>query len=329
MDLLRFIKNEKELSSLDFEKPDITYQVWELGRVLGSLLSLYQQIEVSLSQEQEKNAPAQLVSNVTDLAENLKYLCRMLSAGEIELPAEITGMAAAIYRSSKNNKIAPSELKSMCQHVESGYREIFFFLRAISIHLCNIFVCSYGLITLQSELALRISSAGIEDSIRTNIENLEKLEKGDKVLTSPNLQITPHNLKIIRYRLSEFGKNLSVLREFAQANPEKYRETFTERAEQLQNLILDIKNPMDYISKGRKWLINVVPLIVSYYLVALVIVIGASPKLSLPLDSKIFIALLTGLFPIFASLILLVYRSIKNYLLISSFRFKISQYMTK
>ena len=161
-----------------------------------------------------------------------------------------------------------------------------------------------------------------------NIENIEKLEKGDKILTSPNLQITPHNLKVLKFRLNEIKKHLPILRAFAQKDPDKFRERIIERSEILENLILDIKNPSDYLSLKRRFVINTVPFIAGYYLAVIPVVIFLRFDWSL-IDTdfkKMVIPIIAGFLPLYISLIWLVYRKIREWLVITSFRFNISQF---
>ncbi|MFQ5603711.1 MAG: hypothetical protein ACE5HS_10625 [bacterium] len=329
MDLISLTKKDKELFSQQLERPDITYQVWELGRLFACISEVVWRMRAFLNKEHQGQEGSNLDREAKNLFENFLYLCKILS-NSMRVLGDITKIAKDIARFTKEDQGSAlnTKIDLISQEIKEWQNRILYEIRAKSIHLYNIYICSVGLRSLQTKLMYGVHETDVEQHIQTNIENLEKLEKGDKLLTSPNCEITPHILRIIKYRLNGVISHLSELRKFAEENPVRFKELIEERAEILEYLILDIKNPADYLSPKRRLLINIVPFIVCYYLVVIPIVIFSELNLwSFLMGNKLFIALLSGLIPPFMSFLIWVFQWTKNQLIISSFKYQISEFI--
>ena len=163
--------------------------------------------------------------------------------------------------------------------------------------------------------------------VKASINDLEKLEKGDKVLTSPNLELSAQNLRIVKYRVDGMYKEIKFLRNLVDEDADFYRERLMQRSKILENLILDSKNPSDYLSRFRKIYNNVIPFLISYYLVVIPIVIVQEYDLWLILSNdKMLLAILTGFVPLYLSFIVWAFRTIRNHLIVTSFKFKRSDF---
>ena len=109
-------------------------------------------------------------------------------------------------------------------------------------------------------------------------------------------------------------------------------------AEFMESLILDIKNPTDYIGIVRKFYNNIVPFFICYYLIAIPLVLLFSPDVinkinnitSSPLYSKVIVLLITtSIVPAYLSFLWWTFHSIRDRMIISSFKFKRKQYFKK
>ena len=121
--------------------------------------------------------------------------------------------------------------------------------------------------------------------------------------------------------------HLSELREFAQRYPDRFRDKINKISEMAENVILDIKNPSDYISLKRRLLNNLVPFFVCYYIVVTPIVIFIEIDLwTLLVADKTLAIFFSGLIPLFISFLWWVFNWTKNQLIVTSFRFRISDF---
>jgi len=331
MNWTSLITKDKELSSLSLDEPDTTYQVWELGRLMAEI---WGKID-DLRRASEMDDAAQIESaknKAKEYASSLGYLCNRLRKGLLQFQIDLTTILTSVSQVIDSQNLKPALLRKVLSEIEEWRHEIGYDLRSKSVHLANIFACSHSLIMLRLKLLQEIHSDDVETYLSASIENLEKLERGDKVLTSPNLQLTSQNLRIVEARLRQFHKHLDELQSIAKRDPEKYRETIYNRSEMLEYLILDIKNPLDYLSRKRRWLVNSIPVLSFYYFAVapVIILFSVMPKIIESGENgsivSIIILLLTGLIPIYIAFLAWVYGAIKNYLIISSFQFKLSQY---
>ncbi len=326
MDYRHLFKKEKLLSSLELDKQDVTYQVWELGRIYAELKNSFLRIKWNEKDTRAAGIPNNLTDEVQFALENFTYLSNRLRQFEITVIGDtddLNNLIIGFLRKSKQQK----EVDGILDTLETWNRRLRNQIRAKSIHLSNIFRCSYGLKTLQTKLIYDIFSEDIGDMLRSTINDIEKLEKGDKVLVSSNLQLSPLNLKIARYRVGGVQKNLEHIRELVREDPDFFKKRMNERSAIIESLILDIRNPPDYLSRFRKIYNNVIPFLISYYLVVVPIVMVSGmeswPALS---ENKTFMAVLAGFVPIYLSFIVWTFRSVRNRLIVSSFRFKKSDF---
>lgn len=274
MNIKALLKREKELSSLQLDKQDITYQVWELGTALANMASQFLQLKVYSQAGKKQNSIQSFVSKANDIYQYFQFLCHKLcreTVGILEGANEIKTSVEALIK--KAAQATAGDADHILEVVYSLHERIYYELRAKSVHVANVFACGFGLKYLRSMLVYNIDSENVEKLLDANIENIEKLEKGDKVLTSPNLEITPHILRILKFRLKDIKANLGKLIRYRAKYPEAYQRKMIERGEILENLILDIKNPSDYIPRRRRIINNLVPIIIGYYLVVILIIL--------------------------------------------------------
>jgi len=334
MNLTELFKREKELSSLQLDKPDLTYQVWELGTALANMTSQFLQLKVYSRAGKNQDPLQSLVNKANDIYQYFQFLCNKLGRESVGVLGDISETKASVEAILKKAAQAtPADADHVLEVIHSLHNRLYFELRAKSVHLANVFACGFGLKHLRSMLVYNIDSENVEKLLDTNIENLEKLEKGDKVLTSPNLEITPHILRILKFRLKEIKANLDKLIRYRAKDPEAYERKMIERGEILENLILDIKNPSDYISRRRRVFNNLVPIIIGYYLIVILII------LLLEIPGKDSLELLEVLedslpklawssVPVIISLLWGVFRWFRDKLIIRSYKFRWREFKT-
>ncbi len=328
MDYRSLFTKEKLLPSLELEKQDIAYQVWELGRIYGQLTNSFMRIRLSLKEANANAAVSDLIDQVRSVFEDFCYLSDKLKQVKLTVIGDMSEFNKSIddfLQASEGEW--ENELDGMMNVLNRWYIRICNQIRAKSIHLSNVFKCSHGLITLQAKLITDIHSEEIGEMVKATINDLEKLEKGDKVLTSPNLELSAQNLRIVKFRVEGIYKNLKFLRRLAEENADFYKERLMQRSEVIEYLILDIKNPSDYLSRPIKIYNNVIPFLISYYLVVIPIVIVQEYDLWLILSNdKMLLAILTGFVPLYLSFIVWAFRTIRNHLIVTSFKFKRSDF---
>ena len=146
-------------------------------------------------------------------------------------------------------------------------------------------------------------------------------------MTSSNLQLSQVNLKIIKYRVGGIKKHLHFMRRLAHKNADFIADQLFRRGETIEYLILDIKNPSDYLSPFRKIYNNVIPFLISYYLFVIPIVLVQQYDLWLILSkNNALLAIVASLVPIYFSFVVWTFRATKNWLIISSFKFNKSNF---
>jgi|GEM_PF-4154753 len=330
MDWTNLFGKSKELSSLQLEKPDITYQVWELGRILGSAVAIFWQIKNSSNKEIKEKGNPELFMNARDLLGNIEYIHKKVCRDTNKDLSDTTKLEVLVENLVKENTVDVkfAHFESILRIINKWHTQILYELRAKSIHLSNIFSFSYGLKNLQVNSMYDIDSDNIEELVNDNIENLEKLKCGDKILTSPNLEITPQNLKIIKSWLTEIQNHISLLRGFAKKDINIYIKKMDKKFEVIESLILDMKNPSDYISGKRKMINNMVPFIASYYIaiIPVALFLDLDKSSGSILDDALVISFLSGFIPIYLSLIWRVFHYLKDRLEVSSLKFGFSRF---
>lgn len=333
MEWLNFFNKGKELSSLHLEQTDVTYQVWELGRVLARIWEIYLLLGKSINKNGRINCDSHLTNRTENLFFSLQSLNKRLSADQIKILGTVEDLSTKIDNLSKkmqglvNNK---SEWEAIQPEFEKVRSQMLCEIRSKSVHLSNIFVFSFGLRYLKTKLMYEINSPDIEKIISDNLNILDNLAMGDKILVSPNLELSIQNLKIIRIRLEGIKKHLSDLRALAQKDEHGLRAKLGNKCDIWTNLLLDLKNPSDCLPTGRKVLNRLAIIFVYYYLIAipLIIIIYAElHKRYLGIDkNSIEGVLVTGLIPGIISLYFFVIERFKKWLIEKSFTFKICHF---
>ena len=220
----------RRLSSARLEQTDVGYEVWELGSVLAKMGESAWLLEIVGKRESGGNV-AVFPDRVSDLFTCFEALHRRLSNGPVGVLGNAQTLVERIARVTQEAREASdiSAWKSVCRQLADLARPIEYELRSKSVHLANIFSFSFRLRHLKGKLMFDIDSPMIKELIKETREALEKLEKGDKILASANLEMTPQNLRIIRIRLLSIERRLDKLRELAKKDPQGYVVTHTLR----------------------------------------------------------------------------------------------------
>lgn len=328
LDILKIFKREKKISTVELDKSDIIYQVWELGRVIAEILEVCWIIKLSLKKGLKKGF---LIENGINSFRALETLYKNLSV-ECKTLSVIEDLSEQIKNS--RDKICSKEFNpvEIYQKVEYWQQIIQSELRGKSTHLLNIFLLGLNLRRLKTKLLYEFESEEIEQFIKDNIECIERIEKGDKVLISPNLEISMENLKIIKFRLKSFKRHLSEIRACSKKREEEVISRLIEKRTFLwDDLILDIKNPPDYLNLFQRGLNVLLPFVICYYVLKVIIILlspysriqdmVASIKRAISTNEWILPFILVGIY-----LLVWLYWKVKDALVIYSFRFKISQF---
>lgn len=189
LDIFNIFKREKKIAIVTFDKPDIVYQEWELGRVIGEILEICWLLKPPLKKEVKEGF---LIKKITDSFRVLESLYKSLSQ-EPKIFGFIEDLSKKIEET--RNKICLKKFNAIVvqRKVEYIQEIIQCELRGRSIHLYHIFLLALKLRKLVTMLLYNIKSEEIESFIKDNITLIEKIEKGDKVLISPNLEISTQN----------------------------------------------------------------------------------------------------------------------------------------
>ena len=323
-----FMRRDKRFSSLELEKPDVTYEVWELGRTVAKILEACWLIRPPL---REGRARSILIRKADDSFYRLNVLYKKLCLEGTNILGWIEELDQEIERFSAKDtlqRFEPEEVEARAEEIE---RLISCQLKAKSVHLFHIFSFSLSLRKLKTKLfyGLEIETEGIESHIKHTIDLVENLRLGDKILPSPNLEITRQNLKIIKFRLEGWLRFLPDLREYSKeigSNREakaKFLNSVQEKCDLWTELILDVKNPSDYLSFGRRFLNAAAPLFFCYYLIAIPVVLIPWDEASV--DKNLF-AILVPVFIPLLSLLSWLCMKIKDGLVERSFGFRLSEF---
>lgn len=329
MDWVKLFEKKNEVSSLELEKSDITYQVWELGNILAHFSGYYSRI---LTFPDKKINEEELYSRIKasrTLQDSYIHLSNKLSSGSLRVLSDQSENFALIYDFFKNLKQdgAIEAVDLIRERIDVWHGKILYELKTHSIHLSQIYLFSFTLEALREKLAYEIESSSVEPLINKCIDYLNNLTKGDKILTSPNLELTKRNLLIMKYRLNELKNYLSELRELSDKHKDKFTDMMNDSAILLEYLILDLRNPSDYISGSRKMLNNVIPFAVTYYLVAISIILFSDIQSQLELEIKTLMSFISGFIPLYIFVLWKMFGSIRNKMIIHSFKFKISRFI--
>jgi len=342
MEWSNLLIKKREISSLQLEKTDVTYQVWELGRVIAKIFEICHLIK-SLDKSIKNEDSAKLTKKARKMAHSLKSLSKKLSADPPRVlinEEEIIKKTKSLFEKIEEN-IKGVSVNSFDQEIEELEDIIASELRSNSVHLHNIFTFSKRLRYLKTKLVYEINSSDIGVLIDNAVLNLDKLALGDKILASPNLEITHQNLKIIKHRLKGIKEHLPNLRKIARENEDaedkkEFKRNIENKCNMWTSLLLDLKNPSDFLPLRQKIKNKILILAAYYYLIAIPLVailyFGLHSMiwdLKCPLPPPQRLALLSGLIPILISFYLWLIKFIKDKLIVSSFKFKIYQFQTK
>lgn len=327
MDWIKLFEEKKELSSLQLEKSDITYQVWELGNVLSHFSGYYSRI---LTFPENKINEEELFKRIKDsrtLQDSYIHLSNKLSSGSLKVLSDQSENFVLIneyFENLKQSKVIEA-VDLIRDRIVEWHEKISYELRAHSIHLANIYLFSYSLEILREKLAYEIESSDFEPLIDNCIKYLNNLEKGDKILTSPNLKLTTRNLLILKYRLNEVKNHISELRELSEKNKDEFTDMMQEKAILLEYLILDLRNPPDYISGRRKMFNIFVPFIAVYYLVIIPILLFPE-NISLTQGQLFkFLPFISPFIPLYIYNLWKIFGFVKNKMIIRSLKLNISR----
>ena len=328
MDWIKLFEKKKELSSLQLEKSDITYQVWELGNLLSHLSGYYSRILTFPGNKIDEEELFGRIKTSRTLQDSYIHLSNKLSSGSLKVLSDQSENFALIYEYFKNLKKADAieAVDLIRDKIVGWHRKILNELRAHSIHLANIYLFSFTLETLREKLAYEIESLDLEPLIDECIRNLNNLEKGDKILTSPSLKLTERNLLILKYRLNEVRSHISDLKELSEKNKDKFSDMIKERAVLMEYLILDLRNPQDYMTAGRKMLNNFIPFIVIYYLAAIPILLFSEMTSKFDLEIIKIAPFISGFIPLYIYVLWKLFGFIKNKMIIHSFKLNIDRF---
>jgi len=327
VDWIKLFKEEKELSSLQLEKSDITYQVWELGNVLAHYSGYYSRI---LTFPDNKIIEDELFSRIKasrTLQESYVHIINKLSTGSLKILSDQSEYIALINEYFKNLKQSEviEAVPVISEKIDERHNKITYELRAHSIHLSTIYLFSFSLETLREKLAYEIESSDIELLIANCIRNLNNLEKGDKILTSPNLRLSTRNLLIMKYRLKEVKNQIQKLRDLSKNNKDKFTDMMKEKAVLLEYLILDLRNPSDYISGKRKMLNIFVPFAAIYYLIIIPILLFPENISLAQIQTMKLLPFVSPFIPLYIYILWKIFGFIKNKMIIRSLKLNISR----
>ncbi|MFH0775761.1 MAG: hypothetical protein V2A53_09810 [bacterium] len=334
MKLLELIKaligGRKKVSSLDLGKPDLAYEVWELGRMIAKILEVCWLIRPPIKEAREEGF---LIRDAGDSICCLKVLYKNLEESKIlgkmeELKERIEEISTRdILKSFKSE-----DVKAIVERIEVliGYELI-----ARSAHLFNIFSFSLNLRRLKTKLlyGLSLKDELIKNHIKQSIGLLEKIRLGDKILVSPKLELTKQNLMIIKYRLDGWLKFLPELREHSKSiipystEERLFLKKVGDECDIWTELILDIKNPSNNLSFKRKFIIGIISFGFFYYMIVFPLIFWNDLMdfflKELSLERK---ELSATIFPLWLYLGYWLYTRLKDWLIKTSFKFKLSDF---
>ncbi len=334
MKLLEFIKalieGRRKVSLLDSGKPDLAYEVWELGRVIAKILEVCWIIRPPLKEAREEGF---LIKEVGDSIYCLNLLYKSLE--ELKILGRMEELKKRIEEISTKDilkSFKPEDVEAIVKRIEEliGYE-----LMARSTHLFHIFSFSLSLRRLRTKLlyGLSLKNESIKNHIKHSIDLLEKIKLGDKILVSPNLEISKQNLMIIKYRLNGWHKFLLELRKYSETispnsiQEERFLRKIGDGCNLWTELILDMKNPSDYLSSWRRIVIIIISIIFFYYMAVIPLVfwndVPDSLLKKLSLEPK---ELFTTIFPLWFYLGYQLYTRLKDWLVVTSFKFKLSEF---
>ncbi len=139
-------------------------------------------------------------------------------------------------------------------------------IHAYSTHLANVFLFGYRLIRLKTLFLYGRPVEKVLDEIGKTEDIITRIDKGDKSLNSPNLELVHENLRLIMISLELIRKNIKKLSELKRKN----FALFGDKVEQCfviwESILLDIKNPEEII-RGQFFVF-----VLYYYL--LIIILG-------------------------------------------------------
>ena len=268
MDWLSILRRRKEVLPIDLGKQDISYQAWEVGRVVARILEVFCRLRAPMKNAGNRDEVSALIRRGKMLVLSLKSLYMRLRREECGVFSDIEDLSNRIDHLCREVKEGTEidVLTRMDQEVIDLRDLLAREFRSRSVHLSNIFNFSFQLRWLKAKLMYDTDSDEIPGLIAAARRTLERLRRGDKVLASPNLEITDQNLAIIDYRLNTITKRLKDLRVYASEQPSAFRQEVVERCDLWTNLILDLLNPSDYLSMKWRFWAKAIPFIICYFM---------------------------------------------------------------
>jgi hypothetical protein len=239
---------------------DIVYLLWRLGYSLGEI--------------RERISQASYLSLKEDSYDRLfmdHFLQFRLTFNKLkELPDPILGKDELYNRGLKELETALQDTGmsgKADEQCKALHKLISFDVLASSVHLKNVFEFGYHFVLLRKCFLYSANRGDIRQELDVFSHILDDIDKGDKKLNSPNLELLHENLKIIAININLIRRNAEKI---YQLKENSYQEFVTKVGISMkvwEDILLDLRNPGE-LTGGR-----VLVLLTFYYFV--VILLGA------------------------------------------------------
>jgi hypothetical protein len=257
-EILKLFSKPVPKPNTTYTSPDVVYVLWRLGYCLGCIRERIGQIRfLKLDDHFDDKLLTDSFRQFTMAFEKAKTLSEI-----------IQGNAAVYQKEMGNVQHALSEKEGVVSadgYCKTLYQLLTFDINAYSVHLKNVFDFGYRFVMVRRKFLYSTSGASIKRELDIFNALLANIDKGDKKLNSPNLELVRENLKIMSINVSLMQKNLAKLCKQRERNYQDFALKIGDSFQLWEDILLDLRNPSEII-RGR-----VLIIIVYYYFIIIML----------------------------------------------------------
>jgi len=217
---------------------DEIYSLWLLGYNLGEILIVLNESNYFSDPEKEKSKILEAIDFFRISYQ--KVILHSESLNEKDLPDHKNSIELLKNVESKDFNF--NETFDIINNIKDN---LAFEIQIFSTHLSNIFLFGYQLNKLKADIIKKdIEESYVKKSVDELINHIIKLEQGDKLFHTTNIEFTKVNLRILRIILKSLKKKLKEILKFNKDKlPDLINIVFFQK---MTDIILDIRNPKQF-----------------------------------------------------------------------------------
>ena len=244
-----------------YTEPDEIYIIWFTGYTIGKCLL---EAEKFLYLKKSDLLVEEVRKTFTGCFLQLKSSFDKLSSQTPVIDEKNTLWEDFVQKINESAK-EKGNIKKITDHLKNMKFQLETEIHAYSTHLANVFLFGYQLIRLKTAFLYERQFDKVMVEIGNTEEIIASINKGDKSLNSPNLELVHENLRLLTISLELIRKNIKKLSILKRSDFTRFEDKVNECYGIWEDILLDIKNPEEII-RGRFYVF-----IIYYYVLVFIL----------------------------------------------------------